>query len=137
MRNTQRILPALIACAAAGLLAIGVPPAQADSGGPGPTGIGTPIATTPRPAGVNPPAAGATTSSARTCAYRVAHVRRGSFLRVRSGPGLNRRPIGRLRVADGRVYGSCTARHGWIAVKTPTGTSGWSFGYHLRRVGWR
>ncbi|MGV9326672.1 hypothetical protein [Streptosporangium sandarakinum] len=124
MRNTQRILPALIACAAAGLLAIGVPPAQADSGGPGPTGV-------------NPPAAGATTSSARTCAYRVAHVRRSSFLRVRSGPGLNRRPIGRLRVADGRVYGSCTARHGWIAVKTPTGTSGWSFGYHLRRVGWR
>ncbi|MEU9831740.1 hypothetical protein AB0D67_09370 [Streptosporangium sp. NPDC048047] len=137
MRNTRRILPALTACAAAGLLAIGVTPARADSGTPRPTGVSTPVAVTPRPAGVNAPAAGTTTSSARTCGYRVVHVRRGGFLRVRSGPGLRYRPIGRLRVTDGRVHGSCTARHGWIAVKTPTGTSGWSYGYYLRRVDWR
>ncbi|MFF0312170.1 hypothetical protein ACFYSC_32435 [Streptosporangium sp. NPDC004379] len=132
MRNIQRILPALAACAAAGLLAIGVAPAQADSSTPRPSGVSTPVAV-PRPTGVNVPAAWAT-SAARTCAYRVVHVRRGSFLRIRSGPGLRYRPIGRLRVADGRVYGSCTSRRGWISVKAPTGRSGWSYGYYLRRV---
>lgn len=51
---------------------------------------------TTRPVGeVAPPTLG--------CAYRIAHVRKGGYLNIRSGPGLHHRPTGKLRAAGGRI----------------------------------
>ncbi|MCT9934504.1 hypothetical protein N5079_30290 [Planotetraspora sp. A-T 1434] len=125
MTIAKRITPALTVCAAAGWLAVIAPPAQAT----------THTATRPlaQPAGPATRVAGAPGRTARTCSYRLARVRAGSFLNVRNGPGLRHRPIGHLRAAAGAISGSCTARHGWIAVRTATGRKGWASAYYLRR----
>ncbi|GAA4203951.1 hypothetical protein GCM10022252_62350 [Streptosporangium oxazolinicum] len=80
----------------------------------------------------SPPAA--TGPSAPACAYRVAHVRRVSFLNVRSGAGLRFRPVAKVRVADGRVAGTCKATRGWIKVRAAGGKRGWASADYLRKV---
>ncbi|WP_433498190.1 SH3 domain-containing protein [Sphaerimonospora sp. CA-214678] len=69
-----------------------------------------------------------------SCAYRLKHVRKSSFLNVRKGPSPHHRRIGRLRVSDGRFLGACDSTHGWTAVKAANGRSGWAFTDYLRRV---
>jgi uncharacterized protein YraI len=72
----------------------------------------------------------------RDCSYRVSHLRRGSFLNLRKGPGLRYRRIGKLRAADGRLSGACqTTRKPWVAVKTPNGNAGWASTRYLRDAG--
>jgi uncharacterized protein YgiM (DUF1202 family) len=80
----------------------------------------------------SPPAV--TGRSALACTYRVTRVRRASFLNVRSGAGLRFRPIGRLRVADGRLPGACTSTKGWTKVKAANGKRGWASAHYLRKV---
>ncbi|WP_067175214.1 SH3 domain-containing protein [Microtetraspora niveoalba] len=112
MSISKQITPALAVCAAAGWLAVGVAPAQAAAA----------------------PAGTAAAHPVRACTYRLAHVRSTSYLRVRRGPGLRFRPIGRLTTAGGRVAGSCTTTKGWVAVQTSTGRSGWAWAHYLRKV---
>ncbi|MFF4771556.1 SH3 domain-containing protein [Microtetraspora fusca] len=112
MSIAKQITPALVACAAAGWLAAGAAPAQAAAA----------------------PVSAAAAHPVRACTYRLAHVRPSSYLRVRKGPGLRFRPIGRLTTAGGRVAGSCTTTKGWVAVKTSAGRSGWAWGHYLRKV---
>jgi uncharacterized protein YraI len=73
-------------------------------------------------------------SPALACRYRVAHVRPGSHLNVRSGAGLRHRPIGKLRAANGRIAGSCRPTKRWLAVKTSNGKSGWAYAHYLHRA---
>jgi uncharacterized protein YgiM (DUF1202 family) len=68
------------------------------------------------------------------CAYRVRHVRAGSRLHVRSGPGVGYRLVGRLRVADGRFAGACRPSRGWRKVTASNGTTGWAATCYLRRA---
>jgi uncharacterized protein YgiM (DUF1202 family) len=72
--------------------------------------------------------------SALACTYRVSHVRRVSFLNVRSGAGLRFDPVGRLRVADGRLPGACAPAKGWVKVKAANGKRGWASAHYLRKV---
>ncbi|MEU4536572.1 hypothetical protein AB0G15_17060 [Streptosporangium sp. NPDC023825] len=80
----------------------------------------------------SPPAA--TGRPAPACAYRVTHVRRASFLNVRSGAGLRFRPVAKLRVADGRFAGACKATRGWVKVRAAGGKRGWASAGYLRKV---
>ncbi|MER5650585.1 SH3 domain-containing protein [Streptosporangium sp. NPDC002524] len=72
--------------------------------------------------------------AALACAYRVTHVRRASFLNVRSGAGLRFRSVARLRVADGRITGACKATRGWVKVRAAGGKRGWASTGYLRKV---
>ncbi|WP_030453974.1 SH3 domain-containing protein [Herbidospora cretacea] len=65
--------------------------------------------------------------------YRVQHVRKGSHLNVRSGPGLGHRVVGKLKW-KATVQGSPVRERGWVKVTTKRGTTGWSYGYYLRRA---
>jgi uncharacterized protein YraI len=65
------------------------------------------------------------------CGYRVAHVRPGGFLNVRSGPGVRYRPVGKLSTANGRIAGSCRSTKHWVAVKTSSGRTGWASANYL------
>jgi uncharacterized protein YraI len=71
---------------------------------------------------------------ALTCGYRVVHVRPGSFLNLRSGPGVRYRPIGKLRAADGRIAGSCRATRHWVEVKSSNGRTGWASANYLHHA---
>ncbi|MER6176507.1 SH3 domain-containing protein [Streptosporangium sp. NPDC001681] len=68
------------------------------------------------------------------CTYQVTHVRRVSFLNVRSGAGLRFRPVARLRVADGRFAGACKPTRGWVKVMAANGRRGWASAGYLRKV---
>ncbi|WP_329430363.1 SH3 domain-containing protein [Streptosporangium sp. NBC_01495] len=72
--------------------------------------------------------------AALACVYRVTHVRRVSFLNVRSGAGLRFRSVAKLRVADGRLTGACKATRGWIKVRAANGKRGWASAGYLRKV---
>ncbi|MER6952148.1 SH3 domain-containing protein [Nonomuraea sp. NPDC000554] len=97
----------LVACMAAGGLAVaGLPAHAASSAG--------------RPA--------------LACAYQVTHVRPVSFLNVRAGAGLRFHPVGKRRTADGRFAGACQPNKGWVAVKASDGKSGWASARYLRKV---
>lgn len=81
--------------------------------------------------------AGVPGRAASSCAYRVTHVRRASFLNVRSGAGQRFRPVARLRVADGRFAGACKATkatRGWVKVRAANGERGWASSRYLRKV---
>ncbi|MFC0865414.1 SH3 domain-containing protein [Sphaerimonospora cavernae] len=68
------------------------------------------------------------------CAYQLRKVHNKGFLNVRRGPSVRYRPVGRLRVADGRFVGSCGSRHGWAAVKAANGREGWASTHYLHKV---
>ncbi|MFC0551512.1 SH3 domain-containing protein [Planotetraspora thailandica] len=68
------------------------------------------------------------------CTYQVANVRRSSFLNVRTAPAVGARRVGALRVSDGRFAGGCTSTHGWTAVKSSNGRSGWAAAHYLRKT---
>jgi uncharacterized protein YgiM (DUF1202 family) len=76
----------------------------------------------------------ATNRAALRCTYRVSHVRAISLLHVRSGPGTGYRPVGSLRVADGRFTGACRSHRGWSKVKASNGKTGWAATYYQRRA---
>ncbi|WP_371786520.1 SH3 domain-containing protein [Streptosporangium subroseum] len=78
--------------------------------------------------------AAVTGRSTLACSYRVTHVRRVSFLNVRSGAGLRFHPVGRLRVADGRIPGACTPARSWVKVKAANGKRGWASTHYLRKL---
>ncbi|WP_061295952.1 SH3 domain-containing protein [Herbidospora cretacea] len=65
--------------------------------------------------------------------YRVQHVRKGSRLNVRSGPGLGHRVVAKLNW-KATVQGSPVRDRGWVKVTTKSGKTGWSYGYYLRRA---
>ena len=71
---------------------------------------------------------------ALTCTYRVAHVKRGQYVNLRSGAGKTFGSIGRLRAADGRLPGACTSVKGWVQVKAANGKRGWASAGHLRKA---
>ncbi|MEV1170885.1 hypothetical protein [Nonomuraea sp. NPDC049784] len=97
----------LVACIAAGGLAVAGLPAQAAS-----------------PAG----------RPALACAYQVTHVRPISFLNVRAGGGLRFHRVGKRAIADGRFAGACKSVKGWVAVKASDGKAGWASARYLRKV---
>ncbi|MFC0555632.1 SH3 domain-containing protein [Planotetraspora thailandica] len=68
------------------------------------------------------------------CTYQLANVRRSSYLNVRTAPWVGARRVGSLRVSDGRLAGGCAPTHGWVAVKSSNGRSGWAFGHYLRKT---
>ncbi|WP_066374241.1 SH3 domain-containing protein [Herbidospora mongoliensis] len=65
--------------------------------------------------------------------YRVQHVRKGSRLNMRSGPGLKHEVVGKLKWRA-TVQGSPVKKGGWVKITRKDGTTGWSYGYYLRRV---
>ncbi|MEU8278644.1 hypothetical protein ACFYOK_20450 [Microbispora bryophytorum] len=69
-----------------------------------------------------------------SCAYRLRHVRKGSFLNVREGAGIRHARVGTLRPAGGNIAGACDATHGWVAVDSAGGIPGWASARYLRRV---
>ncbi|MEV7009174.1 SH3 domain-containing protein [Streptosporangium sp. NPDC051022] len=76
----------------------------------------------------------ATGRSRPACVYRVAHVRRSSFLSVRSGPGLRFHRVGSLRAGNGRRAGACAPAGGWIKIKSANGRHGWVSAHYLHKV---
>jgi uncharacterized protein YgiM (DUF1202 family) len=107
----KRIILTLTLCAAAGWFMVTSAPAQA---------VPHPREETTRPL--------------LACTYQVQNVRSSSFLNVRKGPGLRYRPVGRLKVADGRFAGACGASRGWVALKSSSGHAGWASAGYLHRI---
>ncbi|MEV4251260.1 SH3 domain-containing protein [Streptosporangium canum] len=106
----KRIVVPLTACAAAAWF----------------MGASLPAAAAPYPHGKDRPVL--------ACTYQVSHVRPSSFLNVRSAPALRSRPVGKLRVADGRFAGACQPTKGWVAVKSSNGKPGWASAKYLRKA---
>ncbi|WP_432926598.1 hypothetical protein ACQPZZ_36355 [Microbispora sp. CA-135349] len=137
MRVPKSIVPALAVWAAAGWFVVGHPAAAL--AGPAtsavanravPPGPGEPTTSGPYGQVVHT----AWQGPGLVCAYRLRGVRKGGFLNVREDAGVHHAPVAKLRPADGGFSGACTATHGWVAVKTAGGTSGFAAARFLHRL---